>query len=47
MTTSSSLCVTDLLNILLVDPPAEDDVAVETAPKKGAAIVLPSAGKFN
>ena len=50
---TTSLCVTDLLNILLVDgavPPAaaDDDVpmAAEDAPQKGAAIDLPPAGKF-
>ena len=49
---TTSLCVTDLLNILLVDVPvipAVDDVADAAAavPKKGAAIVLPPAGKFS
>lgn len=48
----TSLCVTDLLNILLVDGvplPQEDDAvaeAEEAAPRKGAAIVLPTAGEF-
>ena len=47
---TTSLCVTDLLNILLVDVPVMDDVADAAAaavPKKGAAIVLPPAGKFS
>ena len=48
---TTSLCVTDLLNILLVDvpviPAADEAYAAAAVPKKGAAIVLPPAGKFS